>query len=415
MYKIKNRINYLKYKFKKIFFNLILIPFYIPASIIFILIYFLKKKKKIRFFQLSPRLGFDLPYLDFYFLHEKDENLYLDVFFYYNIPSNLFLKQLIKQRVLLLSKYICLPIKNIEYAYSLLFKKKISFLLKKLSYGNRDIFGSLDLKISSFKLSQSNNLHGHKILEKMGLKENSKFICLNVRDSLFLEKNIFKINMDYHSYRDSDIDDYLKCCDRLTQLGYYVIRVGVITKKPIKTNNDMIIDYSHSKFRSDFMDFFLGSNCEFCISTGSGFDSIPFVFRKPILYVNIAPVGLLNASSKKFMFLPKHHYCNIKKRNLNLKEIFQNNAGMALKTNDFKDNNISLKNNNPDEILNASLDMINLIKNDFIISEAQIRNVNKFSYILNKYIPKDKYINIHGKIKSSFSFSFLDTNNTYLD
>jgi putative glycosyltransferase (TIGR04372 family) len=221
--------------------------------------------------------------------------------------------------------------------------------------------------------------------------------------------------MDYHSYRDSDIDDYLKCCDRLTQLGYYVIRVGVITKKPIKTNNDMIIDYSHSKFRSDFMDFFLGSNCEFCISTGSGFDSIPFVFRKPILYVNIAPVGLLNASSKKFMFLPKHHYCNIKKRNLNLKEIFQNNAGMALKTNDFKDNNISLKNNNPDEILNASLDMINLIKNDFIISEAQIRNVNKFSYILNKYIPKDKYINIHGKIKSSFSFSFLDTNNTYLD
>tara|TARA_B100001250_G_C19416312_1_gene621272 strand:- start:177 stop:668 length:492 start_codon:yes stop_codon:yes gene_type:complete len=163
------------------------------------------------------------------------------------------------------------------------------------------------------------------------------------------------------------------------------------------------------------MDFFLGSNCEFCISTGSGFDSIPFVFRKPILYVNISPVGLLNASSKKFLFLPKHHYSNIKKRNLNLKEIFQNNVGMALKTEDFSNNNISLKDNTPDEILNASLDMIDLIKNDFIISEKEIRNINKFYNILNTYIPQEKYLNIHGKIKSSFASSFLKTNKLYFE
>ena len=101
--------------------------------------------------------------------------------------------------------------------------------------------------------------------------ENNKFICLNVRDSQFLKK-LFKLDLDYHSYRNANIDDFLLCCDELTKLGYYVIRMGVVTEK-IETKNDKIIDYSNSKYRSDFMDFYLGINCEFCITTGSGFDS----------------------------------------------------------------------------------------------------------------------------------------------
>ena len=73
------------------------------------------------------------------------------------------------------------------------------------------------------------------------------------------------------------------CCEELTL--DYLIRMGVFTEKILQTIK--IIDYSNSKYRSDFMDFYLGINCEFCITTGSGFDSIPYTFRKPLLYIGI--------------------------------------------------------------------------------------------------------------------------------
>ena len=46
----------------------------------------------------------------------------------------------------------------------------------------------------------------------------------------------------------------------------------------------MIIGYAYlqKNKRTEFMDIYLGANCEFCISTMCGFDAIPYIFRKPI-------------------------------------------------------------------------------------------------------------------------------------
>lgn len=403
------------FKTKKLSFNFLIIPFYIPAIIILLAIFLFKKKYKVRIFRLSPRLGFDLPFIDNYFHYEYKRNNNLDIFYYYNIYSNTFLKKVLKKKLLFINKFLGESILNLNLLFSKMFKYNYKSLCPSPIYRNRDLDNLLDNENPFYKLSNEENLKGKKILKDMGLSDNAKFVCLNVRDSEFLKRKIMKLDLDYHSYRNGNIDDFLLCCEELTKLDYYVIRMGVFTEKKIITKNKKIIDYSNSKYRSDFMDFYLGINCEFCITTGSGFDSIPYTFRKPLLYIGIAPLGYLNASSKKFLFLPKHHYCINKKRNLSLNEIFGRNVGLALATNDYTKNGIVLKNNTPSEIWDATLDMINLIKNDFILNNYETKNQILFKKIFVNQFNKEVFEKYHSvNIKSSFCNSFLQNNKKFL-
>ena len=68
---------------------------------------------------------------------------------------------------------------------------------------------------------------------------------------------------------------------------------GKNTEKKFISKNKMVIDYSNSKFRSDFMDIYLGAHCEFCITTATGIDTIPLIFKKPIAAI-VVPLGYTN-------------------------------------------------------------------------------------------------------------------------
>lgn len=70
--------------------------------------------------------------------------------------------------------------------------------------------------------------------------------------------------------------------------------MGSAVSKVFKVDNPKIIDYATNGMRSDFMDIYLAAKCLFCISTGLGFDAVPTVFRRPVVYVNHTPVGYLH-------------------------------------------------------------------------------------------------------------------------
>ena len=70
--------------------------------------------------------------------------------------------------------------------------------------------------------------------------------------------------------------------------------MGAIVEKPFKSKNPKIIDYANSNLRSDFMDIYLGAKCTFCISTGSGFQCLPVLFRKPIIDLSFTNKMLLD-------------------------------------------------------------------------------------------------------------------------
>ena len=94
---------------------------------------------------------------------------------------------------------------------------------------------------------------GQKLLKQLGIPPGSNWICIHNRDSAYLDQ-VLPSQWAYHDYRDFSIQSMVSAADELTKRGYYVIRIGSIQSEKLSTPNQMIIDYSSSKYQSEFGD-----------------------------------------------------------------------------------------------------------------------------------------------------------------
>jgi len=278
----------------------------------------------------------------------------------------------------------------------------------------RDILNLLDQYPATIKLSNYDLIKGDNERLKIGLPKKEKFICLVVRDSAYLEKLYMNQDINIkHSYRDADVDDYIDACEALTKLGYYVVRMGAVVKKAINTNNKMIIDYAYNKLRTDFMDIYLASQCEFCITTGTGFDNITLMFRKPNIYTNIAPLFLLRTECSNMLSIPCYYYSKKLSKNLNISEIVNSKSAIYLNTNHFHEDEIVLIKNSPEEIKELAIEAAKRQK-----KERQDYEGDKLQEKFRKIFPSKKTfdeIKYHGEIKGRIGSDFLKKNQWWLN
>jgi putative glycosyltransferase (TIGR04372 family) len=190
--------------------------------------------------------------------------------------------------------------------------------------------------------------------------------------------------------------------------------MGAKVEKPIKSSNPKIIDYANSGMRSEFMDIYLGAKCSFCISTALGFDAIPYIFRKPFVFISL-PLGYLWASSDKHLLITKHHKHKKNKRELTISEIFSFNVASAFDTKIYEINNIELKENSPEEIKDLVIEMDDRLNDKWKETDEDIMLQKKFWSIFKENI---KNLNLekplHGKIKSKFGAKFLRENQNWI-
>ena len=134
----------------------------------------------------------------------------------------------------------------------------------------------------------------------------ARFVCFIVRDSSYLDSlPLYRhLDLSYHSYRDCNIQNYVLAAEELAERGYYVIRMGAKVKEAFNVKHPNIIDYAFNGMRSDFMDIYLGAKCTFCVTVGTGFDSIPFIFRRPIVDTNFVPLGFFSTKTCNLAFPP---------------------------------------------------------------------------------------------------------------
>ena len=173
---------------------------------------------------------------------------------------------------------------------------------------SRDISGMLEKSNKRMKFLSFEENQAKEWMSSFGWKEGDRFVCLLVRDPAYLKKNdIYKAstNFDYHNYRDSDINNYIKAMEWLANEGVWVFRMGREMLKPIATSHPKIIDYAFSKNQSDLLDIWMFANCDFCISTGSGPDMVSDIYRKPLLIFNCMPLFNLWSWSNA-THIPKH-------------------------------------------------------------------------------------------------------------
>ena len=126
-----------------------------------------------------------------------------------------------------------------------------------------------------------------------------------LRDSAYLDNHQVK-DWSYHNYRDSDIQNFVLAAEDLADRGYFVIRMGAKVYESIKSDHPRVIDYATNGMRNDFMDIYLGAKCEFCITSGLGFDAVPVIFRTHIVSVGELPLGWLRTFLTKMISISKH-------------------------------------------------------------------------------------------------------------
>ena len=218
---------------------------------------------------------------------------------------------------------------------------------------DRDINNLFEQQPAHLSFTAKEEARGAAGLRALGIPKGAKWVYLIVRDSAKHP------HLPYHSYRNTDIDTYEQAALALAERGYYVIRMGAKVAKPLKVNHPRVIDYA-SRGQDDFMAVYLGAHCAFCLSSGTGPDAIPVIFRRPVCYVNYVPLEYLQTYHKGSLAIWKHHMKDGKR--MTLAEIYESKAGHFMAAEDFEAAGITLVDNTPEEIKAAALEMADRIE-----------------------------------------------------
>jgi putative glycosyltransferase (TIGR04372 family) len=271
----------------------------------------------------------------------------------------------------------------------------------------------LDKYPSHLKLTSDEEALGEGLLLDMGIPFGKKFICLNVRDDAYLKTKFGYRDFSYHNYRNSDIQNYILAAEALAARGYYVVRMGAKVNASIKTKNVRIIDYATNGMRSDFMDVYLGVKCYFAISTGSGWDSIPEYARKPIVFVNFAPLGFVHTFLSKSITITKKYLSISDGSRLSISQIVSGGAALSLSTEAYEAKGIQLAENSPEEIRDVVIEMEERLNGTWIPQKDDEVLQQKFWNLFPVHAV-DNGIPLHGKILSRYGTSFLRNNTEWL-
>jgi putative glycosyltransferase (TIGR04372 family) len=346
-------------------------------------------------------------------LKEKKNFLTLDFFYLIKPICNYKLVKIFKNYLFILPKILVFPfllINRIKFIGS----TKHNIIL--VSSTGRDLRDQSVVDNNHYRFDKKDFLYGNSFLKNLGINNDDKFICLIVRDGEYLKEHEPEKNWDYHNYRDCDIKNFELVSNYLTSLGYYVFRMGAKVSKQMLTNNKKVIDYATIGIRSEFLDIFLSAHCEFGISTQLGFDSLIEMFNKPLVCVSVAPIVYVRSVNKKHLTIFKHYLSIKSQKNLNLSEIFELDLANALDSKIYENKGISLIENSPEEIKEATKEMLKLTQNNFSRDPTQEFLELKFWNIFNNKIKDYGFKDLHASsFKAHIGENFLKNNMNFLN
>lgn len=341
-----------------VFLILLLVPVSIPLVIFIRLI---RPWVLIRLHPISAhRLGHFALNCELY-LCERDHGInvprgnYADLGYYvHTYVSNTQLEKMWRRHLNIWPAWLLDPV----YKLNRLLPGQDAHFIGERTFHDRDVNNLMDSPPHLY-FTNDEDLRGQAELLALGIPRSAKFICLISRDDAYLRTLVNPGgNFDHDHFRNASIENFLVAAEALADQGYYVIRMGKVVSSPLRSVNPKIIDYASSNFRNDFMDIYLGANCFFCIGIGSGFDEIPKLFRRPVCYVNIVPIGYLCTFQKESLAISKKLWLGNEQRWLTLREIFDEQLGYADHADEYKARNVSVVENSPEEIKNLVMEML---------------------------------------------------------
>ena len=261
---------------------------------------------------------------------------------------------------------------------------------------------------------------GINFLKSLGLEDGQKFVCLHVRDSSYLAEswNYFgyspRHDWSHHNYRNSEISTYVAAAEALAKMGYTVFRMGAIVEKPLISKHPRVIDYATNGMRTEFLDIFLGAHCTFCVSTGSGWDSIPQIFDRPSLYVNFLPYVTMMCLVRDLTIYMKPIVDVETKHPLNFNEIIYRGIQTTYSAHDYVPARAEFRDMSSDELVAAVTEMAARVDGTFIETLEQKQMQSKLKHILSTH-PKLQPTPNYYPIRAEFASCFLSNYPNFLD
>ena len=164
-------------------------------------------------------------------------------------------------------------------------------------------------------------------------------------------------------------------------------------EEKLNYKSSRVIDYSNSKFQSDFMDLYLLSKCNFYLGSDSGIGNVSVISNRYIGLCNSTYFHNLQVQNFKRVVIFKKYYSRKLKRFLSLNEIFENEIHKFSLKSEFENQNINIIDNSEDEISNLAIEIDSILSNKYFISENDLKYHTEFWNIIKKYgvNPKNNY------------------------
>jgi len=243
---------------------------------------------------------------------------------------------------------------------------------------------------------------GDTVLKKMGIDpQKDWFVCIHSRDGDYLKNHFPNVNWSYHDYRDSDINDFQKALQFIVDQGGYVIRMGSDVEKPLEIQHEKVIDYAVTD-RSDFMDIYLIAKCKFFLGTTSGICDVAIAMDKPRLAVNYCPFGVA-LIGKDCIYLPKKVKNQKTGQYIPLSEWLHHGWDRKWDGLDMMERGQEYENNTPQEILEATKEMMARVDGTFQMSAEEHE-------LMQKYFDLFQPENLSYNIKTPVGLDFLKKN-----
>ena len=262
------------------------------------------------------------------------------------------------------------------------------------------------------KFSTRENYIGRKFIEK----DCKKLVCLNVRDSAYNSLLNSKHNYPAKSwkFRNSDIDSYDDAVRKLDQLGHCVYRMGKVVEKKLQVTSPRVFDYATNDTRTEFLDVYIGSACDFVISTGSGWDEIPKIFQKPVMLVNLFDFLAQSALSRSCVIFPKIFVSKATSQVLPLTSVIDLFSKVNRKNLDSGLSTFEIRDLSSEELVEAVTEMAQRVEGTFVETPEQKEMQAKLKHILSTH-PKLQPTPNYYPIRAEFASCFLSRYPNFLD
>lgn len=407
---IKELFKKLKYIFKEIY----LLPLCILAFPFVLVIRLVKSRLIFRFgYLMSSRIGHFAGNTEI-LLCERDAGIHtalrkphIDIFYLgYKPIANQQLLTMWKRLLRIWPGWIVRPITMVNN----LIPGGVIHNITLSTQQDRDIYNLLDQIPPHLKFTDAELLRGESELRNLGVPSNAHFICLNVRDSAYLESQFKDADFSYHNYRDCNIENFILVAETLADLGFYVIRMGAKVRRPIESCHPRVIDYAMSTKRNDFMDIYLGAKCYFAISTSTGWDAIPYIFRRPICYVDMMPLGYSMSFVSGNLIIFKKLIKVASGKMLSVSEIFNSGLGFSLDGREYESKGVKVVENTPEEICDVAVEMLDRLNGVKSYDEVDEELQKNFWNIFPVDALDINGIPLHGKISGRIGSGYLRNN-----